>query len=55
MIFLVAQAEFYLNSLMRLICLMLASCSVVCQMQRAEEAEMPPQPRGHAKQHKGFD
>lgn len=47
MIFLAAQAHFYLNSLMRLKCLMLASCSVVCQMQRAEEAEMPPQAHGH--------
>lgn len=50
-----AQAEFSLNSLMRLKCLMLASCSVVCQMQRAEEAEMPLQPQGHAEQQQGFD
>ena len=52
---LAAQSEFYLNSLVRLKCLLLASCSAVCQMQRAEEAGMPPQPDGHAEQQQGFD
>lgn len=52
---LVAQSVFYLNSLMRLKCLMLASFSVVCHMPRAEEAEMSLLPHGHAKQQQGAD
>lgn len=52
---LAAQAEFYLNILVRLKCLMQASCSAVCQMQRAEEAGIAPQPDGHAEQQQGFD
>lgn len=55
MIPLVAQSVFYLNSLMRLKYLMLASFWVVCHMLRAEEAEMSLLPHGHAKQQQEFD